>query len=289
MDGGLIMADTVKVPGIGPVKKPWLYAGIGITAGILIWAYYRRSSGGGGSAAPAAAADAGLTDPYSQGSDASGYNMIYPPGSSSGDYSPYGYDIYGNPLPAPTGLGGGAITTNSDWASAAESTLQDSGVSLSVATTAITRVLGGLSVTSVQRDYFMQAVGTLGQPPQGYPTPIHVTDPGTEPNPPQGGTGSTPSGASLPAPGNLHAASVGRTTVRIEWSPVKGAKGYTVYDVADPAGGGTPTGRKQQSVVYTNYNKAGLRPGTRYRFDVHALGADNKIGARARVYVTTKK
>lgn len=183
------MADTIKLPGVGPVKKPVAIAGIGILGGVLVYAYWKRSKTP--AAAPAATptdTTASTTDTgYVQDSTAAGYNTVYP-SAYSGGYSQYGYDIYGNPIPAPTGAGsGGVFTTNGDWATAAESALENGNITLSVSTLAISRVLGGLSVTSAQRDLFLQAVGLLGQPPQGYPKPIKLTDSGTGPpttNPP---------------------------------------------------------------------------------------------------------
>jgi Fibronectin type III domain len=278
------MADTIKIPGVGPVKKQYALVGGGIVVLIVGVAYYRHLSAPQVPATPTTPTDAAYTDPTAGSTVPSGYqgdSGYYPSGGTP--YAPYGYDIYGNPIPAPTGLGNstGTYTTNVDWANAAESQLEQAGVSLTVSGTAISKVLAGLTVTSEQKNIFLEAVGLLGQPPQGYPQPIKLADPTTTP--------PSTSGSSLPAPSGLHAATVGKTTVRIEWKAVPGAKGYAVYDVADAAGGSTPTGVRQQSVVYTNFNKAGLRPNTRYRFDVHALGADNKLGARARIYVTTKK
>lgn len=263
------MAETIKIPGIGPVKKTWVYVGVGTLAGILLWAYYRRASSGGGEEEVAAVpvADAGVTD-YAQGSDASGYNVVYPP--STGAYAQYGYDLYGNPLPAPTGIGGGAITTNSDWVTAGVGTLVDSGVEQGVATTALTRVLGGLSVTAAQRDHFMQAVGTLGQPPQGYPTPIKVTDPGTEPKPPPPTT--------LAAVTGLRSTGTFTTHVNLDWNPVPGAEGYTVYR----------NGARITSVVYSTAAVWGMKPGHRYTLSVEPFKGSVR-GPKQSVSITTKK
>lgn len=271
------MADTITLPGMGPVKKPYVYAGVGVTAGILIWAYWRRANAVAPdttASTPVAAAPDASSD-YAQYSDASGYNMIYPPSYGTGSYSQYGYDIYGNPIPAPVTSGsGGALTTNSDWATAAESLLQDGGVELSVATTSITRVLGGLSVTSTQRDHFMQAVGVLGQPPQGYPTPIHVTDPGTEPTPP---ATTTPP----PAPTGLKAVPF-REHVDLDWNPVPDVQGYTIW--AD--------GIRKTSNYFSTEHVWNLKPNTTHRLEVAAfkvVGGQYIYGPHASITVKTKK
>lgn len=176
------MADgTIKIPGVGPVKTVYVVAGVSVLGGILVYAYWKRSQAPSDAlteGTPATSYDTGSG--FVEDSLASGYNTVYP--SVYPATSQYGYDLYGNPLPPPTGAGsGGPYTTNNDWATAAEDALESGGVTLEKSTLAISRVLGGLSVTSDQRDLFMQAVGVLGQPPQGYPTPIKLVDNGTEP------------------------------------------------------------------------------------------------------------
>lgn len=262
------MSGEVKIPGIGPVKKGYAYAGVALVMGIVGYAYYRRKNH------PAAAADTPAattpdsstpTSPYTQPSDGSGYSP-YP---AQQPYSPYGYDIYGNPLPAPTGLyGGGAYTTNSAWAEAAEAALENTGLTLATAATAVTRVLGGLSVTSTQQGYFLQAVGTLGQPPQGYPKPIHVVDPTTGGD--HTGTPHKPSG--------LHAAHVDRTSIRLDWSAVTGATGYKVY----------LDGHEHAAVTTPPATVDGLRPHTTHSLGVAAT-ANGKTGPQATIHVATHK
>lgn len=277
-------AKMIKIPGIGPVKPMYLYAGIGITVGILAVAYWRRSQATPAEdAGTAAAADELVTDPYAQGSDAAGYNTVYPP---QGGYAPYGYDMYGNPIPPPVSPGsGGAYTTNRDWAAAATEILVDGGTTSATASTAISAVLGGLSVTSAQRGMFLRAVGVLGEPPQGYPKPIHLTDTPAQPKPPA----ARPPGKTLKAPTGLRASSTGQTSVTLDWNAVSGAAGYAVYGVHDPSGGGTPAGKRLMTVTYSGTTVRGLRKRTRYRFDIHPVGFDGNIGGRARTYATTKK
>lgn len=269
------MSDMIKLPGVGPVKKPVVIAGVGILGGVLVYAYWKRSQ------TPAAPADATPTDAttsttdtgYTEASTAGGYNTVYP--SAYGGYSQYGYDIYGNPLPAPTGAGsGGTYTTNNDWATAAESDLENGNVSLAVSTLAISRVLGGLSVTSSQRDIFMQAVGLIGQPPQGYPTPIKLTDSGTGSTPPPGGP--------LPAPTGLKAAAVGSSTVTLTWSKVTGAVNYHVYD--------NHSTWNVSGTTDTTVHIGDLDHNSTYHFHVRAIDAAGHLGApSASVTVRTKK
>jgi len=278
---GADMSD-VKVPGIGPVKKPVALAAGGVVVGILVYAYWKRSKANAAAASTTAAGTTTATDPsqaidpstgltYAEeaaGGGGTGYGYpSYGGYSGGGQYSQNGYDVYGNPLPAPTGLGGGAITTNNDWATAAETVLQDAGVTLAVATAAVTRVLG---VTSTQRDYFLQSVGTLGQPPQGYPKPIKVTDPGTGGPPPVGG-------GTLAAPGGLHQTAHSDHTATLAWTPVTGAAGYRVYRTDVGYNVGESTG--------ASITIGGLSPNRWYTFYVRTLGADGHVSTAASAHV----
>lgn len=276
------MSD-IKLPGIGPVKKPVFLAGVGITAGILAFAYYRRSK------APAAvdaslptadsspsAIDPSTGLPYGSVDAGVGVGYGYPDygGYGGSGSNPYGYDAYGNPIPAPTGVGSnGVYTTNNDWAAAGESVLENASVTLAVSTAAITRVLGGLSVTAQQRDYFMQVIGTLGPPPQGYPTPIHLVDTPTDPAPPTG---------VLPAPTGLKVVSTSTTHVTLQWNKVTGATSYRLYrsDVSVAVGASSDT----------KGDIGGLSHNHTYHFHVRAVGANNVLGASsASVSGKTKK
>jgi hypothetical protein len=81
-----------------------------------------------------------------------------------------------------------AVTTNSQWLTEVEATFPSY-------TQAIAMVLGGVSVTTAQRNQFLEAVGVYGPPPQGYP-PIQTTDTAAQPT---GTTGtSAPGTVSVP-------------------------------------------------------------------------------------------
>jgi hypothetical protein len=267
--------NSIHVPGLGAVRPPVLIGGLAITGGIIAFAYYRRRNEPAPAPVspvdPSIAADTGAYD-YAQASDAAGYNTIYPP--TSQNYSPYGYDVYGNPLPAPTGATGasGIYSTNSDWANAGESALEDGGVTLAVSTLAISRVLGGLTVTSAQRDYFLQAVGLLGPPPQGYPQPIKLTDTGTGPATP-------PPGSPLPKPTGVKVLSTDGTHATLQWSAVPGAAHYRVYrsDVSVNVGDSADT---KATIGGLSHNKT-------YHLHVRAVAANGTLGAPS-VSVTAK-
>lgn len=258
------MSATMKIPGIGTVKTTYVYIGVGITAAIVLFAYYRRSQAG--ASAPAAAVDAQAVDPYSTDSTAAGYNTVYPSG-----YSSTGYDLYGNPLPPSTGLGsGGAYTTNNDWATAAQDALAGAGIARETSGLAIGHVLGGLTVTTTQQGYFLQAVGLLGQPPQGYPKPIKIVD---APAPPSSAGSATPG-----KPSGVKAKSVGKTVVTLDWNPVSGADGYAVYR----------DGHKIVTVVYSTAQMSNLRANHTYSFGVATLKG-GKLSGQTTIHVKTHK
>lgn len=266
---------TIKLPGIGPVKTPYVVAGLAVTGGILGYAYYRRRNAPAAPSGSPAATDPGSTSDYAQASDASGYNTINPP--TNQNYWPYGYDIYGNPLPAPTHVPGasGVYSTNADWANAAETALQNGGITLAVSTLALSRVLGGLTVTSAQRDIFLQAVGLLGTPPQGYPTPIKLVDTGTGPP-------GTPPGSPPPAPTGLKSTGSTNHTVDLSWNAVTGATHYRAYR--------SDVGQNVGDSVDTKVRVGGLSPNHTYHFQIRALNAAGKLGApSASIAVKTKK
>jgi len=174
--------QDIKLPLIGEVSKKEALIGGGALAVILGIAYFRHRS-----AANAASSADTTTSPDTSGLD-SGYSQDYPASDYGGAYYPpsgtgniIGTDQYGDPI---YGVGGGSTTgstgttysTNESWASAAENDLAAMNVSQSAAATAISRILGGLSVTKQQEDLFMEAVGLIGPPPGGYPQPIKLTD-----------------------------------------------------------------------------------------------------------------
>jgi hypothetical protein len=213
------MPDQIKIPGLGEVpKKTAIIAGAGAVGIIAIVAIRHRSSAAATSSTATATPDASATDPnaidpntgipYSQegGADAAGYGSGYqiPYGSGGGGYDAAGsgFDAAGYPIgseadlawqneqngttgiTAPTSPSG--ITTNADWVTEAESGVIPG--SISTISAAVSKVLGGLAVTSAQRDLFMEAVGVLGQPPQGYPQPIKLTDTPAQPSKPKSKT-----------------------------------------------------------------------------------------------------
>jgi hypothetical protein len=204
------MPDQIKIPGLGEVpKKTALIGGAAVVGIIAVVAFRHRSSANSStpSATPgaAASADPNAIDPstgipYSQegGADVSGYSSGYqiPYGTGGAGFGAggSGFDAAGYPIGSEADLawqneqsgtgtisGTTGITTNADWVTEAESGVIPGSVATISA--AVSKVLGGLAVTSAQRDLFLEAVGVIGNPPQGYPQPIKLTDTSGQPAP----------------------------------------------------------------------------------------------------------
>jgi LysM repeat protein len=143
-------------------------AGTAGTIGVILW---RRSHGTGGTVTT----DLPVTDP-----------TVPTDGSFSLGPSDLGSDPFGG---AQSGSGGAVVEapdvpgprfgSNAEWAVAAEG---DLGGNANVAA-AINKVLGGVPVTSAEKNIFGEALGLEGPPPNPYP-PVHLVDTPGQPKPP---------------------------------------------------------------------------------------------------------
>lgn len=186
--------ETVHVPGLGDVKKTYAYAGAVVLSVILGVAYWRHQQSVAANAANTSTSDTSGTagtdpnaiDPstgMTYAEEASGAYGSFPYGGVSDYGGSYygsgnitGYDQYGNPIYSTGITGNNTYTTNSEWATAAENDLLAMNVDQATAAAAISKVLAGLPVTTAQQQLFEEALGLDGQPPQGYPKPIKLTD-----------------------------------------------------------------------------------------------------------------
>jgi hypothetical protein len=193
----------VKLPLFGDVPKKYAIGGGLAAAAVVVIVIVRNRN-----AAAAAPADTTTTDATGDADDsdtddsgidpATGIPYADETGDDSGDdYGdidaeegidpntgiPYADEDGGSG--GITGTTGTAITTNDEWVSEGMSDLPGSQATIQAALTA---VLGGLTVTTAQRNLFLEAVGVNGQPPQGYPQPIKTSDTGAQPKPPAGKT-----------------------------------------------------------------------------------------------------
>ena len=196
------MADKIKLPFAGEVnKKTAIIGGLVVAAGIGIYVIRKQRQ----SAAAASTTSTGMvTDPagnqcqaldpvsgYCPGTQedeqyqeqeassiGEGYDD-YPGGGAGGTYVT---DAEGNTCLAldpvtglcPVGVGTSgqttSVTTNAQWVVEAEEQLGNTAT----VQAALGYALSGSPVTQAQKNIFMEAIGLLGPPPQGYP-PLNVT------------------------------------------------------------------------------------------------------------------
>jgi len=280
------MASTIKVPGVGPVKSTYVYAGGGIAVGIVAYAYWRAGRGGAEEVVEDETgeevvgtdlgAESALEYDYALG--AGGYD--YGPGGTS--YPSYTYPTTGNNYTS------NLPTTNAEWAQAAREQLAGEGAASDAASSAIGSYLARLCVSTAQADLIRRANAMIGSPPQGTYAiiPCGAGSP-TTPKPTTPSPTKPPSGSTLKAPTGVRVLRTFRTEVQVGWTGVKDAAGYAVYR-SEP-GSATSTWQRQTTTVYPSFQFKGLRPNTSYRFKIESIGRDGKAGASTTVTARTKK
>lgn len=287
----MALEGTVKVPGIGPVKKQKaVYGGLGAVAFVLaIWWYRQRkassakttSATGGTQTDPAG--NVGVIDPatgYVQGSaedtaalaSLQGTGTAYDTGQLGGGsgLSGYYYGAGGSTQPVPPGPGN--FADNAEWAQYAGNYLISTlGGDPGAVGTALGLYINSQAIDPAQQNIVHEAIAFAGAPPQagpgGDPPGIKTTTSGKPPPPPPG---------HLPAPTGLKVTSVWSTGADIHWNPVPGATGYSVGVV----------GQAAVDVGNTTYHGiGGLKPKTHYT--VNVAGKPSSSG-HASVSFTTK-
>jgi hypothetical protein len=218
-------------------------------------AYQEQTSGYYGTSAADAGDDLGetggvstagltyVTDPAGNQCTAVDPVTGYCPGTPQDVAAQGGSGITGQPTPS-------VPTTNSQWLQDALAVLPGGDSSANEA--ALAGVLGGLTVTSAQQQIFMEAVGLVGNPPGGYPTPIKLSDTGAQPGSP----------SSAGAISNLTVTASG-TTVTARWNPAKGATGGYSWSLTGPSSHSGKT-------TSTSATVTGLKAGT-YNFGIQGL------------------
>lgn len=200
---------TVRVPGIGQVKRQQVYIGVALVAGIAGYAWWRAGSGG----APAEDIPAYTEEDIADGVTDTPVGTAGP-GANSG-----GADTDSSTTP----------DTDAEWTQQATELLSAAaGIEGGAASVALGRYITHQSLTPAQADIVRAAIGLVGYPPGGA-YPINTS------------TGSTPS--ALTEPKGLKKTGATSSTVSLEWSPVAGAAGYRVYrsDVATNVGASVDT------------------------------------------------
>lgn len=272
----------VNLPLAGKVDRKYAIAGAGVVGVIVVAVYLRRRNAAAAATSAttdttgtSTAYDPNAVDPNSPtgmtyAEEASGSQYAAYPGLASG-YDPYayggGYGYTGNGGTSPvTTTTQNSVSTNSQWLAAAEGDLGTS-YDINTLTVALTKVLGGVAVTTAQRDIFLAAKGVEGDPPQGYP-PIHLVDTPQQPKPPGPGPGPGPG-----KPTGLHVISATKTEIHVGWNAPP--KGVTYYAEITPTGSG-----HRQGNGWTFYP---LKARTHYTIHVSAPG-----GPTASISASTK-
>jgi hypothetical protein len=206
--GSALTKGTVKLPGIGPVKKVYVYVGLG-TAGVLAaYLMWRRQQAADTADATPADADlgTGLTTP--DGGDVYG-------GATAGGSPTADPDI--TPMP----------TTNVEWTQQVIdyfNWLEPGFVSSTVG-----KYLARVPLSADEADFIRQAWAARGKPPEG-PSNFTLTTDGNT-------TGST----TMPSvPAGLTVGTVTASTIALDWADSTDAKSYQVFRGAAQVG--TPAG-----------------------------------------------
>lgn len=268
------MAETVKLPGIGPVNKTWVWAGGALVVGVVGFAYFRNAQSPPPAAEPEQAAeDTGAVD-YSQYYDAA-YTGDYSYSGSQPSYvSPYpsGVPVY-DTTPTPT--------TNPEWVAAALEFMESAGTERNTASLAISKYIAKLCVTTAQADIIRQALAGVGPVPQGQPYSVTICPPSG------GGTGGdgTP-GFTLPGgpigPVTGLKATPFRYHVDLDWDPLPNVDGYTIW----------ANGIRKTSNYFSTEHVWNLKPNTTHRLEVAGFRNENGqyiYGPRTAVTVKTLK
>lgn len=203
------MADTMKLPGLGNVKKTYVYvAGAGV-AGFVIYAYWSRSQ--------ATASNAGTETTYEDEYLPTDSVTTAGAGQFNGGNTQY------SSSDTDTGTGTGTISTNEAWVEQAVTVLLNAGWDSGVAYQAIYAYLGKQSLTQEQQRAIRWVLGVIGKPPVGSFAIVTET-PGQPTGDPPGTGNQAPS-----APTGLSIKSIGEKDVTLQWNAVAGATSYNIY------------------------------------------------------------
>jgi hypothetical protein len=224
------MAETVNIPGIGPVKQP-LVIGVGaLGLGVVAYAWYTKGN---------RTAEAELLPNPEMIPETERTPVV---GDSSGNWDETDDD---------------AITTNAQWTTKATEYLIMLNHDATAAGSALGAFLARKPLTAAQVDMVLTAKGAFGDPPIGGPWPVTAAPAGAELVAPKN---FRVTGSRTLASGPSYA------RVDLEWDPVPGAIGYqlTAYDATAQAAAGD-----QDSADTTHLYQPILR-GHTYQFTVAA-------------------
>jgi hypothetical protein len=256
------MADTIKIPGIGPLNKKYAYVGAAGIAGFVGYAYWRSRQSSNDTAGDGTD-NTDLQDANAAASDA-----------NAGDAGDSGYAYGGGSYyPSPPwwsqpGSGNDTITSDPEWYQKAVEWLENTGVDAQIAGQALSLYMADLCLSNTQGDYVRQAKSALGGPPQSQHR-IQICPTG-------GGSGSSGS-----APGNFRVIGTDKSSVTLGWSAVSGASSYLLH----VDGNGQ---NHSITVKSTTGRVSGLKSKQTYHFNVRGVVSGKNTSASKTISVKTK-
>lgn len=296
----------IKLPGLGEVKTPYVIGGVGLTLGIVGYAWYKHRQNAGSATASTAAADGGTAaiDPQTglpegspadlaalqalDGGTAAG-GVGEDIGGAGGSLGAGGQALYYDPadglydLTSPyTGTGTGTSTStantgpgtftdNAYWVQYAVANVV--GYTGSQIQGALAVYLAGQGMTSTEMTIYQASLAVAGPPPSPPSQPAHLS--------------TTTPGAGKPksAPSDLKTDKITSSSATASWGKVTGATGYDL--VAWEAIKGTPV-IYRGTVTGTSYDFAGLKSKAKYGWYVAASDAAGEGPHTSNQHFTTK-
>lgn len=227
------MANTVKLPVIGPTDQRWVMVGGALIAGIVGYAWWSRSK-------------------------------ALPGDVGTGEILPE--DVPQDRLPPSTIVGEqnfddenvrAIINTNPEWyTSAVDYLVSTGGYDFTFTSITLGKFLSRRTLTEQEANLVQAAKGAIGEPPQGGPWPIIR---GT-------GEGASTSTNKLTTPSlRVNAGDPRNTNYGLGWNKVSGAAYYIVRRTVGP---GSPT---SVAVIGTSRRTPGLKAGSTYGYQVKAV------------------
>lgn len=242
------MAEIVKVPVVGNVKKPWLYAGGAAVAGIAAYAWWTRG-----------AVVEDTTTSVELPAD-----EFTPPTVVDSGISVGGTAQQGEPI----------ARTNVEWRQMAAEQGAALGFTDAVINSALTKYLAKQRLTLTEASAMAAIVAILGQPPSGGPYSIleeapTPPPPHTTPPPTTGGGSSTPHPPPLTRPpvnpGPVGLLPLGRSTYGVAFPHVAGATKYRLrWETAHTSSAWTTPPSTRHNYVWK------FQPHTQFRVRVQA-------------------
>jgi chitodextrinase len=228
MDADALTSGTVKLPGIGPVKKVYVYVGVGVIGVAVAYLMYSRQQA--------------AEEEYVEPSEAE---------LGDGLTTGVGSDSYTNPAPSNTGSYNDDVPaparTNIEWTERAIERFSSYEESYVLAV--LTKYLNRQKLTTEEGDFVRQVWALLGKPPEG-PSSFTLISDGPAP-----GTSTAPG-----TPGGLKVTSTSTNSIGLDWNDVTGASGYEVYrggsKVADTTGSSYTSSGLAANTSYEFYVKA---------------------------------